>query len=98
MSAPWRLSAFLLVALPLAQATDDRSVPTVTINGPSVIAFWMTPTSNDTLAADPDLASALDEHQLLTHTGVLDVAAPNVDKSTKVLIQIGGAGPIVEPE
>ena len=64
----------------------------MTINRPSVIAFWMTPTSNDTLAADPDLASALDEHQLLTHTGVLDVAAPNVDKSTKVLIQIGGAG------
>ena len=63
MSAPWQLSAFLLVALPLAQATDDRSVPTVTINRPSVIAFWMTPTSNDTLAADPDLASALDEHQ-----------------------------------
>ncbi len=26
MSAPWQLSAFLLVALPLAQATDDRSL------------------------------------------------------------------------
>ena len=63
MSAPWQLSALLFVALPLAQATDNRSVPTVTIDGPSVIAFWITPTSNDTLAADPDLASALDEHQ-----------------------------------
>ncbi len=63
MAPPWQLSVLLLVALPLAQATDEASLPTVPISGPTVVAFWLAPTSNDALAADPDLASALDEHQ-----------------------------------
>ena len=49
------------------------------------------------LADAGERANHLPAKELLTHTGVLDVAAPNVDRSTQVLIQIGGKGIPEEP-
>ncbi len=39
------------------------AVPVVEISGPTVVAFWRSPTTNEDLARDPDLAAALDEQQ-----------------------------------
>lgn len=38
-------------------------LPVVTVNGPTIIAFWLVPASDSVLIADPDLAAALDDQQ-----------------------------------
>ena len=55
---------------------------------------WITQLEN---ANRGERAQHLPAKELLTHSGVLDVAAPNVDRSTQVLIQIGGKGIPEEP-
>ena len=54
------------------------------------------------LADAGEKAQHLPAKELLTHTGVLDVAAPTKDEKTQIIIQIGGAGipeePIIEVE
>ena len=49
------------------------------------------------LADGGERANHLPAKELLTHCGVLDVAAPKKDEKTQIVIQIGGAGIPDEP-
>ena len=49
------------------------------------------------LADAGERANHLPAKELLTHTGVLDVASPTKDEKTQIIIQIGGAGIPDEP-
>jgi hypothetical protein len=53
--------ACMVATSPVSAQADP--VPVVTVTGPTVIAFWRAPSSDEELVADPGLASALDQQQ-----------------------------------
>ena len=79
----------------LLDAVKEAAVSRLRMSAVKAADSWIKQLEN---ANRGERAQHLPAKELLTHLKILDVAAPNVDKSTKLVIQIGGPGPEVEPE